>query len=203
MKRLTISGLVAICFLVMTPLAFAQSSYQVQPGDTLMVEVLEDNTLNRSTVVLPDGTFSFPYAGTLRARGRTVSQIETTIQNAIASNFTTPPTVFVSVQPLEREPEEPMDPDPISIYVLGEVATPGLVELKPGSTMLHAIAVSGGPSRFAATKRIQLRRTDKRTGQQNVTTINYKALSKGATLSRDPVLKDGDVILVPERRLFE
>ncbi len=107
----------------------------------------------------------------------------------------------MSIQPLERETI--VESTVIKVYLLGEIATPGLVELDPGSTILQAIAVAGGPSRFAATKRLQLRRTDPRTHRQNVQIINYKALSVGATLSRDIVLKDGDVILVPERRLFE
>ena len=46
------------------------------------------------------------------------------------------------------------------IYVMGQVATPGMVEVEPGTTLLQAIALAGGLDRFAATKRIQLRRTD-------------------------------------------
>lgn len=201
MKQLTLSGLIAAFLFAMASIAWAQANYRVQSGDTLMIEVLEDPSLNRSTTVLPDGNFSFPFAGTLRAGGQTVPQIQSTIRGAIADNFASPPTVFVSVQP--REGEDIVDGDLIKIYLLGEVALPGLVELDPGSTILQAIAVAGGPSRFAATKRLQLRRTDTRTGQQSVTTVNYKALSEGATLSRDIVLRDGDVILIPERRLFE
>ena len=200
MKYLTLPGLTIAMLLSMASMMWAQA-YRVQAGDTLVIEVLEDPSLNRSTSVLPDGNFSFPFAGTLQAGGQTVPQIENSIRTAIASNFASPPTVFVSVQPLERE--DVVDSDVIKVYLLGEVATPGLVELDPGSTILQAIAVAGGPSRFAATKRLQLRRTDPHTHRQNVTTINYKALSVGAALSRDIVLKDGDVILVPERRLFE
>lgn len=199
MKNLSLPGLIIAFLLSMTSMVWAQSSYRVQTGDMLVIEVLEDPSLNRSTTVLPDGNFSFPFAGTLRAGGRTVPQIEDSIRTAIASNFASTPTVFVSVQPLEIDDEG----DLINVFLLGEIATPGLIELDTGSTILQAIAVAGGPSRFAATKRLQLRRTDKRTGQQSVTTINYKALTRGATLSRDIVLKDGDVILIPERRLFE
>ncbi|WP_084354160.1 polysaccharide biosynthesis/export family protein [Primorskyibacter flagellatus] len=203
MIRLILSGLCAACLFIIATVANAQSSYRVQQGDMLVIEVLEDPGLNRSTAVLPDGNFSFPYAGTLRAGGRTVSQIESAIRGAIASNFANPPTVFVSVQPLEREPVEPEEPEMIKVYLLGEVGAPGLVELEPGSTILHAIAIGGGPSRFAATKRIQLRRTDPRSGRQGVSTINYRAMSQGAGLRQDIILRDGDVILVPERRLFE
>ena len=90
----------------------------------------------------------------------------------------------------------------IDIYFLGEVAAPGLKEVAPGTTFLQAIAQSGGFSKFAATKRIQLRSTDA-AGVPTVMSVNYKAISNGARISHDPRLWEGDVILVPERRLFE
>ncbi len=198
MKLLTIPGLILGLLISVMSLAWAQN-YRVQPGDTLVIEVLEDPTLNRSTAVLPDGNFSFPFAGTLRAGGQTVAQIESAIGSAIAGNFASPPTVFVSVQPLE--PEE--DGNLLEIYIVGEVNAPGVVEMDAGSTVLQAIAVAGGPSRFAALKRVQLRRIDPRSGQQSATTINYKDFANGVSTSRDIILKDGDVIIVPERRLFE
>ena len=181
--------------------ALAQSEYRVKSGDTLSVEVLEDSSLNRTVLVLPDGRFSFPFAGTLQARGRTISEIQSGITSAIASNFATTPTVFVSVTPAIRAPVvngQPAAPVTISVYFVGEVNNPGIFEVKPGTTLIQAVAISGGLSKFAATKRIQLRRA----GAQRVTILNYRALQNGAA-STDIVLKDGDVILVPERRLFE
>lgn len=182
----------------------AQSSYRVLPGDRLTVEVLEDSTLNRSVVVLPDGRFTFPFAGAIRAAGRTVTQIEQAVQTAISNQFQAPPSVFVSVQPLERfeAPAPPPEPETIAIYFVGEVNQPGLQELEPGTSFLQAIAQSGGLTRFAATKRLQLRRTNS-SGRSTLITVNYHALSRGAQLEKDVILSDGDVILVPERRLFE
>lgn len=196
----------AVLALVVTAgAALAQSEYRARSGDTLLIEVLEDSSLNRSVVVLPDGRFSFPFAGTLRGAGRTVGQIEASITSAIAGNFASTPNVFVSVQPKERRPGSgtPAKERTIDIYFLGEVNAPGLKEVSPGTTFLQAIAQSGGLTKFAATKRIQLRSTNRTTGAQTITSFNYKALSEGASLRVDPKLRDGDVILVPERRLFE
>jgi polysaccharide export outer membrane protein len=36
-----------------------------------------------------------------------------------------------------------------------------------------------------------------------VSEVDYRAISRGAALVRDVELIEGDVILVPERRLFE
>lgn len=202
--------LLALIATVMATVAVAQSDYVVRPGDTLRIEVLEDTSLNRNVIVLPDGRFSFPFAGTVQAGGRTLGQIEAAVSGAIASNFATTPNVFASIVELRQsQPRSgggnraPAKEATISVYFLGEVATPGKKEVAPGTTLLQALSQGGGFSNFAATKRIQIRRTDPRSGAQTLQTINYRALTQGAQLTAPITLQDGDVILVPERRLFE
>jgi polysaccharide export outer membrane protein len=200
--KTVLAGLVVMLW---AGLALAQGQYQVQTGDTLTIEVLEDSSLNRAVLVLPDGRINFPFAGSLQVAGLSVGQVEASIRSAIQSNFASPPTVFVGVRPRPELPvtEAPIEELPtIDVYFVGEVNRPGLVAVQPGTTLLQAVAVSGGVSRFAAIKRIQLRRTDPTTGVQRVTILNYKALANGA-VTNDIELRDGDVILVPERRLFE
>ncbi len=191
--------------LTMVTAASAQASYRIKSGDTLSIEVLEDAQLNRSLLVLPDGSVDFPFAGSIQAGGRTVGQVQSSITRAIASNFAATPTVFVSVAALRpREaPTTPSAPATINIFFAGEVTTPGLQAVSPRTTFLQAVALSGGFSKFAATKRVQLRRTNAKTGQQSVFLINYKALSRGAAQSTSIFLQEGDVILAPARRLFE
>lgn len=193
-------------FMLAVP-AWAQGNYRIQPGDTIAVEVLEDSSLNRSLLVLPDGTVNFPFAGSLRAGGRTASQVQRAITQGIASNFAADPTVFVTVNSIapQEEAAAPIEeaPETIDVYFTGEVNAPGLKPMQPGTTFLQAIAQSGGFTRFAALKRVQLRRNDPQTGQSVVYNINYKALSDGARLNQNIILQDGDVILAPERRLFE
>lgn len=183
--------------------ANAQSGYQVRSGDILAVEVVQDPSLNREVLVLPDGTFNFPFAGSVPATGRSPAQLQSSIATAIAGNFQGTPDVFVTV----RQVGEPVftgvaSAATIDVYFLGEVAAPGLAEVPRGATLLQALALSGGFTNFAADRRIQLRRTD-RSGQTNLVTLDYRAVSDGGILSNDPVLADGDVILVPQRRLFE
>ncbi len=181
----------------------AQSDYRIRPGDLLQIEVLEDPSLNRAVSVLPNGQISFPFAGTLLAGGRTIGQLQASLRNALSSNFAAPPTIFVGVQPFQDLTAlgQPQLGPTIDVYFVGEVNSPGMVQVSPGTTLLQAVAVGGGVSRFAAIKRIQLRRTGA-DGVQRVTFLNYKALANGA-VTTDIELKDGDVILVPTRRLFE
>lgn len=186
-------------------MALAQTEYRIRSGDRLAIEVLEDSSLNRTVEVLPDGRFSFPFAGSLMAQGRTVGEIQSTITEAITPSFASSPTVFVSVIPAPAQPSVSKGTAAsvtITIYLLGEVTAPGPKEVPPGTTFLQALSQSGGLTNFAATKRIQLRSTDT-DGAPTVQSLNYKAISSGARISHDPQLQEGDVILVPERRLFE
>jgi polysaccharide export outer membrane protein len=188
-----------LCVLLAVPMAFAQSAgYRIQPGDSLAITVLEDETLNRQVLVLPDGRISVPLAGSISAAGRTVDAVENTIADRLASNFAVRPSVFVSVASLAT-PFTGTFP----IYVIGQVNNPGEVQVLPGTTLLQAIALGGGLDRFAATKRIQLRRTDASTGQERLYLFNYNAVERGGAIQSMITLREGDVIIVPERHLFE
>lgn len=178
--------------------ASAQSSYRIQPGDTLQIEVLEDAALDRDVLVRPDGRITVPLAGTLVAGGRSVEQIRTDLANLLAPNFADTPNVFVSLS----EVGEPVDPDPIRVYVLGEAEEPGKFEVEPGTTLLQLVAEAGGFTRFAATKRIMLRRTN-RAGQETVSKFNYDSILDGTAPRPAIRVSDGDVLVIPSRRLFE
>jgi len=194
-----------VALVLTASVSMAQGDYRVRAGDTLAIEVLQDPALNRQALVLSDGRFSFPFAGTLTARGRTIGQIEAAISAAIADNFNAAPDVFVSVTPATRPGASSgvaQAPATIDVFFVGEIGSPGPKSLPSGTTLLQALSTSGGFTNFAATKRVQLRRTDTN-GLQSVFEINYDALEQGAQLRNDVALQDGDVILVPERRLFE
>jgi polysaccharide export outer membrane protein len=204
MKQLVIILWTAFALISTATVATAQDGYRIQPGDVLSVEVLQDPSLNREILVLPDGSISFPFAGGIRASGLTTGQVQASIAQGISSNFAVQPNVFVTV----RQVGEPVfglsaAARTIDIYYLGEWNTPGVVEVPPGTTLIQALSLGGGFSNFAATNRVQLRRVNRHTGQTSVITLDYRAIARGATLSNDPVLADGDVILAPERRLFE
>ena len=195
MRQIFLAALVA---LLTAPLALAQSAgYRIQPGDQLAITVLEDDTLNRQVLVLPDGRISVPLAGTVRASGQSVESVEKVIADRLASNFAVRPSVFVSVVSVDETAGT------FPIFVLGEVRASGAIEVEPGTTLLQAIALAGGPGRFAATKRIQLRRTDPATGQERMYLFNFKAVERGGAIQSMITLREGDVIIVPERRLFE
>jgi polysaccharide export outer membrane protein len=204
--------MIGICLVIVTALgatpAAAQQAYGLRAGDSLRIEVLEDPSLNRSVLIAPDGRISFPQAGTLRVSGRTVDAVQSDLISRLAPSFAAPPTVFVSLEKLAERIVRPVAPAPevtdpvISVYVVGEANKLGKIDVAPGTTVLQMFAMMGGFTPFAATKRVQLRRTDA-TGAQQLYTLNYPAIEAGQANSGQSTLADGDVIVVPQRRLFE
>ncbi len=201
-------GFIATCTVIgAAGAATAQSSYNIRPGDVLKVEVLEDQGLNRSVLVLPDGSFSFPMAGTVRASGRSVGQVGSALAAALGPNFAAQPNVYVSVDRL-NEPKQGTDKAALigpanGIYIIGEAAKPGKIELARGTTIIQALAEAGGFGKFAATRRIELHRADAQ-GKEQVYLFDFRNSAGGdKRISGMTVLQPGDVIVVPQRSLFE
>lgn len=195
-----LSAFLGLVLLSLPVQAQAQDSYNIQPGDVLRIEVLEDPSLNRDALVLPDGRVSLPLAGLIQAGGRSIDSVQADIAGRLAPNFAAAPSVFVGIAQLSQAAALGAGglagADTISIFLMGEATSPGKIEVEPGSTILQALAQAGGVTNFAATKRLQLRRAGK------VYQLNYKALETGGS-GFDSAVADGDVIFIPQRRLFE
>lgn len=194
-------------FFVLAASLFASTAYaqtfNIRAGDLLRVEVLEDSSINREVLVAPDGRISMPLAGNVRVSGVSLVEAQRILTNRMESNFATRPTVLVSLIQL-REPAAPApqaDPDLMSVYVIGEVNNPGLIETENRITMLQALSLAGGMTDFAAVKRVQLRRVVN--GSEKVYGLNYQQILDGQSGVGLTSIADGDVIVVPARRLFE
>jgi polysaccharide export outer membrane protein len=195
--QMMLAALMALPFLAVDA---AAQDYRLQRGDTVQIEVLEDSTLSRSTLVLPDGQITVPQVGTVRAAGRTLEQLQADVAQRLAPSFATPPTVFVtlsSLAPIIDRPERTID-----IFVIGAANAPGRVQIPPGSTLLQALSAAGGLSPFAADKRVQLRRVDK-AGNEKIYRVDYDAIERGVSNVGTTRVVDGDVIVIPQRKLFE
>jgi polysaccharide biosynthesis/export protein len=196
--RALVATLVLLPFLAVQAMA---QDYLLRRGDVVQIEVLEDASLNRTAIVLPDGQISLPLVGTVRAAGRSLQDVQSDVASRLAQSFATPPTVYVTLSALaERLP--PGEPVTIDIFVVGAANSPGAFEMEPRSTLLQAIAQAGGLSPFAAKKRIQLRRTNK-DGTEKTYRLNYEAIESGEGAGGAMRLVDGDVIIIPQRKLFE
>jgi len=162
----------------------ATSDYKINPGDVLQIAVWREPELQRDVLVRPDGKFSFPLAGDIKASGKSVDQIRTRLSSKLERYI---PDLVVSVAVLAINGNK--------VYVIGQVGRSGEISANPQIDVLQALSIAGGPNQFAQVNDISiLRRTG--TGQVSIP-FRYADIEKGKRLEQNIILQAGDVILVP------
>src|SRR5215467_7660388 len=68
----------------------ADAAYTVKPGDTLLISVWKEPDLQGPVLVRPDGAFSFPLAGQMDARGRSVLEMQKTLTEKLKKYISDP-----------------------------------------------------------------------------------------------------------------
>lgn len=119
------------------------STYKLSSGDIIKVTVFGEPDLSLDEVRLTDaGTFSYPFIGEVRARGKTAAELERTLTAELKGDYLVDPRVSISV--LEYR----------EFYISGEVNAPGGYKYQPGLNLRRAIALAGGLTERASTNRI-------------------------------------------------
>lgn len=117
----------------------ATDSYRLGASDVIEVFVWKEPELSRTLTIRPDGRISLPLAGRFVAAGITTSALEAQITEALRE-YIDDPLVTVIVQEINSP----------TISVLGEVQRPGRYVIPQRTTVLDAIAMSGGFTEFAS-----------------------------------------------------
>jgi polysaccharide export outer membrane protein len=171
------------------------ATYRLQPGDSISITVLQDSKLDRTVIVGPDGSISVPLAGHIQAGGQTLQAVESALKAKLQPSYNTTLDISVGLAVAPTTASQP------TIFVTGEVNRPGSFPIGPqGTNTLQAIAMSGGFSPFAATRRIEVVRLIN--GQEVRYAFNYDDLVSGRDASGNIALRAGDVVVVPEKGLF-
>jgi polysaccharide export outer membrane protein len=159
-------------------------TYTVKPGDVLTVAVWKEPDLQGPVLVRPDGTFSFPLAGQIDARGRSVLELQQMLTDKL-KKFISDPVVTVSISEVKGN----------KVYVLGQVNKPGEFIVNPRVDVMQALSMAGGTTAYAALGDIViLRRTE--AGQQSLP-FHYADVARGRNLQQNIMLQAGDVVVVP------
>ena len=158
-------------------------TYVIGASDVLSVSVWKEPALSGSLLVRPDGMITMPLLGDVQASGLTPlglgDQIATKLKKYIQD-----PKVDVVITAINSK----------KIFLVGEFAKKGSVEMTPGMTLLQAIAGAGGFSDFANVKKVYILRDEG--GKRVKIPVRYKEALKGNS-EFDLVLKPGDTLVAP------
>jgi polysaccharide export outer membrane protein len=138
-------------------------------------------------------------AGHFRASGLTPQGVENILKEKLRNNYKDESLdVTVSLLAVKDVPEEDLKP---KVFITGEIQRPGSYVVRQKTTLMQAISLAGGLGPFAAKRRIMVRRRSP--AGEDIFMFDYRAYEAGEDLEGNITLHAGDVIMVPERHLFE
>jgi polysaccharide export outer membrane protein len=188
MHKLMSVSLALCLLLVASPLwAGAEDSspeFSLGPGDVLHISVWKDEALNREVLVRPDGKISFPLAGEVQAAGRSVPELRQELEERLKKYVPDSPVTVVLSQLQSTR-----------IYVVGKVNQPGTYLMHGDMSVIQALALAGGFTRFADSGDITILRQGEN-GQKAIA-FDYGDVAGGDNLKENIVLQPGDTIVVP------
>jgi polysaccharide export outer membrane protein len=158
-------------------------------GDQLSINVWENPGLTTEATIRPDGNITMPLVGDLRAVGETPTSLKAMIRGRL--------TDFVKLGSGNEITVAVRGANSYRFTIVGEVTRPGVVQLGYYVTVVEAIAMAGGFTRFAGKNRIKLLRRDPKTGANRTIPIAYDFLADGSHPEMNIVLMSGDTLFVP------
>jgi polysaccharide export outer membrane protein len=161
-----------------------ETEYPIAPLDQLDVSVFQVPDLTRSVQVDASGQVVLPLIGSISAAGKTVRELETDIAAQLGAKYLQSPqvTVVLKDSPTHR------------ITVEGAVNSPGIFPLTARTTLIQAVALSGGLDDVANAGDVTIFRTVQ--NQRMAATFSVNSIRAGK--AADPEVFGGDVIVVGE-----
>jgi polysaccharide export outer membrane protein len=180
----------------------ADTDYTIGPEDVLKITVYGHEDLSAETFVSPDGAFSYPLLGEVRAAGLTARQLEKRLTTGLAE-YLVKPQVSVTIRQFQSQ----------QVYVVGEVKAPGTYVLKHASTLLEVLSQAGGPTPNAGWEVVVVRKPARATAATSGS--GAAAMSAGETklqidlekllaghLDQPITVQGGDTIYLPPATFF-
>jgi polysaccharide export outer membrane protein len=165
-----------------------KQEFVLGPSDVLHINVWKNQDLSGDAVVRPDGTITVPLVGDVRAAGRTPGQVRAELTQRLGT-FIKDDSAVVTVAVTA-----------INSYrftVSGNVERPGTYNSSHYVTVSEAMALAGGPNRYAAPEDTVVIRTDGQLGASRRIPIDFPAMLSGKRPEQNLALLPGDVVYVP------
>ena len=158
------------------------AAYKIGALDVLEISVFRVPDLTKVVQVSDMGTIDYPLVGEFRAAGKTAHQLEGEVAKKLGDKFVQKPQVSVLVREYNSQ----------RITVEGSVHNPGVYPMKGQTSLVQAIAMSGGINAEVSSGDIVVFRTID--GVRSAARFDIDSVKKGT--APDPHLQPNDVIIV-------
>ena len=172
-----------------TQMSLLDDEWELQIGDRLIYEVLEEREESRLLTVNGNGEVLVPLIGSVEAEGKTAKELAYEIKDRLEEDFFHRATVVISQREEDRNRGR--------VTVIGEVNKQGeqLIPADAPLTLSQAILQSGGFTLGADRSKVSVVGEGKEEARVEV---DVGKMLESGDLSDDPVLKAGDVVIVPK-----
>jgi len=162
-----------------------QSEYKIGPGDAISITVFQNSDLSRSVSVDPDGTIELPLAGIHKVTGMTRRELHDYLVK-VYKKYLVKPQLDVAITGYNNA----------SVKVLGDIANPGLYQLRGNdNSLVKMIAQAGGTTSSAQLRQVTILR-----GKDTILEVDlYQILYEGKA-GLDVKIQPDDTIFVPNNR---
>jgi polysaccharide export outer membrane protein len=163
-----------------------RTEFVIGVGDVVNISVWKNPDFGVEAPVRPDGAITMPVVGDIRAIGRTPTDIKAEVTAKLTAYITDKSAVVtVGVVTINS----------YRFSVSGQVNGAGVFSSTTYVTVMEAIAMAGGLTRFAKRKRVVIVRTGG--GASRRIPIDYDAIADGKRPDMNLVLLAGDTVYVP------
>ena len=157
-------------------------------GDEVRIEVWRQGDFSETVKVDSSGIISYPPLGEIRASGLSLDQLGHKWSKGLLK-YLVDPKIGITVVSVRSQ----------KIFVLGEVASPGIFQMDIPMTALEAILRAGGFTPDAKQKSVLLIRGDLK--KPTLTSLDLKEVYTRGGLAKDISLEKGDILYVPRIRI--
>jgi len=158
--------------------------YVIGVSDVVRVTVWKDPNLSADAAVRPDGTITLPLVGEVVASGRTAIALQREVAQRLSA-YVKDAVVTVAIAEVNS----------YRFTVAGNVEHPGMFTSRYYVTLSEALALAGGPNRYASTGHMIIVRSTG-SGVRRIP-IDYDAILSGDSPEQDIVVLAGDAVRVP------
>lgn len=155
---------------------------RIKPMDLLSIKVFGVPELDGEYQVDFEGRVKMPLAGEVVAKGYSAFEFSKRLEQALGERYLENPDVNVVIQEsVGRE-----------VTVEGSVNKPGMYPVRGELSLLQAVALAGGPSDTANSRKVVVFRTTN--GQRTAAGFDLRKIRRGDT--EDPIIYGNDIVVV-------
>jgi polysaccharide export outer membrane protein len=184
------------------PAAEVRDDYVISPQDVLKITVFDEPTFSGTFRVDADGRIQYPFLGRIQAAGQSLRLIEQALAKQLSDGFVLRPQITIEVEQSRTR----------SIFVTGEVRTPGKYPITGPMTLIEALTAAGSTTQDASNEIVVLRPRqagaaagpldpDADPAMAQRLTMNLTDLLRGRQ-SENVLLREGDTVVVARLEKF-